>query len=183
MEELQALFALSLPWDRATLPDYTKLAWQPACVWCQAWGRVCVQSHAHVYTYLSFSVQKWCTSHAWHYGTACAFICVCSCKCPVHRPALREHKTGKWILVPSFGTHQFVTCEKRQSEDCKWAGHSSQVCPWDPVTPVITAYSEDLLHTTSSLASPLPPTNRGNREKWEGGGGFIDPLFLCSPYW
>lgn len=27
------------------------------------------------------------------------------------------------------------------------------------MTPVITAYTEDLLYTTSSLASPLPPTN------------------------
>ena len=52
------------------------------------------------------------------------------------------------------------------------------------MTPVITAYSEDLLHTTSSLASATE--ERGGWRGWversaaAEGGGFIDPLFLSA---
>lgn len=70
-------------------------------------------------------------------------VCVC-----VSMPGEDEvHRTT------SFGTHQFVTCEKRQSEDCNGAGHSSLVRPWDSLTPVMAGYSEDLQFATSSLAS------------------------------
>ena len=50
------------------------------------------------------------------------------------------------------------------------------------MTPVITAYSEDLLHTTSSLASATEERGGGGGggEERGGGGGFIDPLFLSA---
>lgn len=124
---------------------------------------VCVRTHAggceHVYPCLSLPVQGW----GW------TWPCASVCRMRAHTQAQRTRIGRVNPRTTSFGTHQFVTCEKRQSEDCKWAGHSSQVRPWDSVTPVITAYSEDLLHTTSSLALP---TN--------GGRGWIygSPFYL-----
>lgn len=61
-EELQALFAVSMPWDRAALLDYTKLAWQPACVYCHASGRGYVCAYLH----LSFLVRGWSVSDSFH---------------------------------------------------------------------------------------------------------------------
>lgn len=49
------------------------------------------------------------------------------------------------------------------------------------MTPVITAYTEDLLHTTSSLALPLPPTN--GEVEWivvDGGVIYRSPLPLLA---
>lgn len=49
------------------------------------------------------------------------------------------------------------------------------------MTPVITAYSEDLLHTTSSLAPATEERGGGGGGGEEcGGSGFIDPLFLSA---
>lgn len=140
-------FVCCVPAQRAGLFDYAKLGWQRACVECQAWGRMGV------------------------FVCACLCMCVCLCACLyvymwmhldvcvcVSMPGEDEvHRTT------SFGTHQFVTCEKRQSEDCNGAGHSSPV-------PHETPWHLSWLVTVRTCYSP-PPASPLLSSTEDGGGG------------
>lgn len=78
---------------------------------------MCADSCTHAHPYFIFPMQRWRGSHAVHHGPACASIFVRLC--PIHTKVKEIQIEKMNPHTTSFGTHQFVTCEKRQSEDCK----------------------------------------------------------------
>lgn len=103
---LRALFAVSLPWDTAALLHYAKPSWQPACVRCQAsgsmWVYVCTCADLLTHT----PVSKF-TRAGDRKGFGRFALRLCAHFMPLsnthtHRRtlALRQHKSGEWILIP-----------------------------------------------------------------------------------